>query len=207
MKLSVSKARFLGAVLGWAALTLANCASRPPEVKPEPESKVTVPAAPKISLRPYHRSMGDEMMKSFEKANEIVVGVYTGTYGDGRQGRAYYFDQCRVFQKDTWTWSPEMSALLPVLFQEVKPEIISSPELKSLSDLDRTGICWDDYEGPRVVYLVEGIPNLIFLRQFLDESDATSHRILIDCYPLTKECRARDVFDLMLSSYFGWPRG
>jgi hypothetical protein len=199
----VSKAWLLIGVMGWATLTLLSCASRPPEVKPEPGIKVAVPAVPKISLKPYHRSMRDEMTKSFDKADEIVIGVYTGTYGDGQHGRAYYFDQCRVFQKDSWTWSAEMSALLPVLFQEVKPEIISSQELKSLSDLDRTGICWDDYEGPRVVFLVEGIPNLIFLRQVLDESDATSRRILIDCYPLTKECRARDVFDLMLREQAG----
>jgi len=205
MKLSVSKAGLLSGALGWAALTLVHCASRPPEVKPEvePESKVAVPAAPRISLKPYHRSMRDEMLKSFEKADEIVVGVYTGTYGDGPAGRAYYFEQFRIFNKDSWTWTPEMSALLPVLFREVKPEIVSSQELKSLSDLDKTGICWDEYEGPRILFLVEAIPNLVFLKQILNEADNTSYRILIDCYPLTKECRARDVFDLMLRERAG----
>jgi hypothetical protein len=201
----VSKSWPLNGVLIWGALALVNCASRPPEVTPEPApaSRVAVPAAPKMSLKPYHLSMRDEMMKSFDQADEIAVGVYTGTYGDGQKGRAYYFDQCRIFQKDSWTWSPEMSALLPVLFRDVKPEIVSSGELKSLTDLDKTGICWDDYEGPRTTFLVEGIPNLIFLRQVLDESNATSDRILIDCYPLTKECRARDVFDLMLRERAG----
>jgi len=149
--------------------------------------------------------MKDEMAKSFEKADEIVIGVYTGTYTDGQEGRAYLFDQFRVFNKDSWIWSPEMTALLPVLFQDVKPEIITGPEFKSLSALDKTGICWDDYEGPRIIFLVEGIPNLIFLRQVLDESDTTSHRSLVDSYPLTKECRAKDVFDLMLRERAGLP--
>lgn len=191
------------AVLVWAVFTLVSCTSRPPEVRTEPETKVAVPPAPRISLKPYHRSMRDEMQKSFDKADEIVVGVYTGTYGDGPQGRRHYFDQLRIFNKDSWTWSSEMNVLLPVLFQDVKPEIITGLEFKSLSSLDKTGICWDDYEGTRVIFLVEGIPNLLFLRQILDEVDNTSRRILIDAYPVTKDCRAMDIFDLMLRERSG----
>ena len=188
----------MSGVLGWAVLTLGNCTSRPPEVRAEPESEILVPPAPKISMKPYHRSMRDEMEKSFEKADEILIGVYTGTFTEGPPSRADYFDTFRIFNKDTWTWGPEMNVLLPVIFQESKPEIITDLEFKTLSDLDKAGICWDDYEGPRVIYLVEGIPNLLFLRLSLDEADNTSRRILIDAYPITKDCRAKDVFDLML---------
>jgi hypothetical protein len=189
----------------WAALALTHCATRPPEVQPEPESKIVVPAAPRMALKPYHRSMRDGMRQSFDRADEIIIGVYTGTHTDGQEGRAFYFDQYRIFNKDTWIWGSEMSALLPVLFQEVKPEIISSPEFKSLSALDKTGICWDDFEGPRVVFLVEGFPTLLFLRQSFDERTSTSRRFLIDTYPLTKECRAKDIFDLMLRERAGFP--
>jgi len=198
MKISVSRAFILSGVLGWVVLTLVNCASRPPEVRAEPESKIVVPRAPKISLKPYLRSMRNEMEKSFEKADEVLIGVYTGTFADGPPSRAYYFDQFRVFNMDSWTWGPEMNVLLPILFAEAKPEVIAGREYKTLSDLDKIGICWDDYEGPRSLYLVEGIPTLVFLKQILDEADNTSRRVLIDTYPLTKECRAKDVFDLML---------
>jgi len=198
MKPCGSRTFLLSGVLVWAVLVLPSCTSHPPEVRTEPETRILVPPAPKISLKPYHRSMVDEMQRSFEKADEVVIGVYTGTFGDGPPSRAYYFDQFRVFNKEAWTWSSETNVLLPVLFQDAKPEIIANSELKSLSDLDKRGICWDDYEGPRVIYLIEGIPNLLFLRQVLDEVDNNSHRILIDAYPLTKECRAKDVFDLML---------
>ncbi len=147
--------------------------------------------------------MRNEMLKSFESADEIILGIYTGTFGDGDQGRLFYFDQFRTFDKATWAWGPEMNVLLPVLFQEVRPEIITSREFKSLSDLDKTGICWDDYEGPRVIYLVEGIPALLFLRQTFDDASRNLRRILIDTYPVTGECRAKDVFDLMLRERTG----
>lgn len=103
MKATVSRAFLLSGVLGWAVLTLGNCASRPPEVRAEPESEILIPPAPKISIKPYHRSMRDEMEKSFEKADEILIGVYTGTFTDGPPSRAYYFDQFRIFNKDRWT--------------------------------------------------------------------------------------------------------
>jgi hypothetical protein len=198
MRISVSRAFVLSGVLGWAVLTLVNCASRPPDVRAEPESKIVVPPAPKISLKPFHRSMREEMEKSFEKADEVLIGVYNGTFADGPLGRAYYFDQVLIFNQETWTWGSEMDVLLPILFEKIRPEIIASREFKILSDLDKTGICWDDYEGPRSLYLVEGVSTLVFLRQILDEADNTSRRVLIDTYPLTKECRAKDVFDLML---------
>ena len=198
MKLCVSRVCLMTGVLAWASLFLVDCASSPPEVTPEPESKVIVPPAPRISLKPYHRSMQAEMQSSFERADEVLIGVFTGTYTDGPAGRVHYFDQVRTFSKETWTWGPEMNVLLPVLFVEVRPEIITNREFKTLSPLDKTGICWDDYEGPRSLYLVEGIPSLLFLRVIFDEAAANSRRVLIDTYPITKDCRANDIFDLML---------
>ena len=188
----------LSGLLVWAGLALMSCAPPRVEVPAEPEPKILVPPAPKISLKPHHLSMREEMAKSFNKADEIVIGVYTGTYSDGPLGRAHLFDQFRVFNKETRTWSSEMGALLPIIFRDVKPEIITVQESKSLSELDKTGICWDDYEGPRVIFVVEGLPNLLFLRHLFDEAAGTSSRILIDAYPVTAECRAKDVFDLML---------
>lgn len=196
--LSLGRSASLALALFFLALIGPGCGSGPPEVRTGTGSKITVPAAPRISLKAFHRSMRDGMQQSYDRADEIVIGVYTGTYTDGPDGRAYYFDQFRVFSKDTRAWGPEMGALLPVLFGTVRPEIITSEEFKTLSDLDRTGICWDDYEGPRVVFLVEGIQNILFLRQTFDAADNASRRDLIDTYPVTTECRAKDVFDLML---------
>jgi hypothetical protein len=203
--MSSQKTLIISLALSCAALISVSCASRNPAVRAEAktESKISVRAAPRISMKPYHMSMRDEMQISFESADEIILGIYTGTFGDGDQGRLYYFDRFRTFDKATWTWGPEMNVLLPVLFQEVRPEIITSREFKSLSDLDKTGICWDDYEGPRVIYLVEGIPALLFLKQTFDEASRNLRRILIDTYPVTGECRAKDVFDLMLRDRAG----
>jgi hypothetical protein len=200
---SVQNGIFIGGMLAWLALVGTGCASRVPEARTEPKTEIVVPEAPRISLKPYHRSMREGMELSFDKADEIIIGIYTGSHSDGPGGRSYYFDQFRIFNKNTWTWGPEMSALLAVLFQDVKPEIITAQEFKSLSDLDKTGICWDDYEGPRVVFLVEGVPALVFLKQTFYESENASRRFLIDTYPVTKECRAKDVFDLMLRERAG----
>jgi len=194
----MSRAVFWVGLVAWFGFALMSCAPRPVEVPAEPEPKILVPPAPKLTLKPYHVSMREGMAKSFEKADEIVIGVYTGTYSDGPLGRAHLFDEFRIFNKDTWTWSAEMGALLPVFFQNAKPEIIRGQEFRSLSERDRMGICWDDYEGPRVIFIVEGLPNLLFLRPVFDEATGTSSRILIDAYPVTKDCRAKDVFDLML---------
>ncbi len=201
--MSPHKTLIISLALGCAGFISASCASRAPAVRTELESKIVVPAAPKIAIKPYHQSMLAGLQDSFDRADEVILGVYTGTFGDSEQGRLFYFDRFRTFDKTTWSWGLEMNVLLPVLFQEVKPEIISGEEFKSLSDLDRAGICWDDYEGPRVIYLVEGIPNLLFLRQTFDEASQTSRRILIDTYPVTRECRAKDVFDLMLRERAG----
>ncbi len=202
---SARRGFILGGILGCLTFFGSGCAPHAPEVLPGPESEIVVPPAPRIAVKPYHRSMRDGMRRSFERADEIVIADYTGTYTDGPGGRAYYFDQFRTFNNETWTWGPEMSALLPVLFGDVKPEIIASEEFLSLSPLDKTGICWDDYEGPRVVFLVEGIPTMLFLEHSFNETEQALRRIMIDTYPLTKECRAKDVFDLMLRDRAGKP--
>jgi hypothetical protein len=64
------------------------------------------------------------------------------------------------------------------------------------------GICWDYLNQIRFVYLVEGEPNLVFLKRILDETNSSSYRILIDTYPVTKDCSAKEVFDLMVMDSF-----
>jgi hypothetical protein len=195
----------LGLAIGISILFAANCASRPSATPGEAETTVRIPAEPKISLKPVHRSMREEMRSSFEAADEILIGVYTGITQDGPQGRVHYFDRFRSFDKTTWTWGPETDALLAVLFESLVPEILSEREFKTLSALDRLGICWDDFEGPRVVYLATGVPALVFLKHIIDEAGGTSRRILLDTYPDTRDCRAKDVFHLMLRDIAGQP--
>jgi hypothetical protein len=81
---------------------------------------------------------------------------------------------------------------------ELKPEIIRRNEFKTLIDLDKTGICWDFYQGIRNVYLVEGKKNLIFLEVGFDKTSSHFYRNLLDSYPVTEECRAKYIFNLML---------
>ncbi len=175
-----------------------SCTSRPPVVEIETGSTVRVPPEPDITLKPQHRSMREEMGKAFDRADEIIIGYSTGIPADQPGDPAYYFERFRTFDKNMWTWGPETDALFPVVFKDVRPEIITGREFKNLTALDRIWICWDDYEGPRIVYLVEGVPTLLFLRQVLDDVNNTSERILIDTYPVTADCRAKDVFDLMI---------
>ena len=185
-----------GLALGISVLLAVSCASRPSE--PIVESGIRVPPEPRISLKPVHRSMREGMIKSFEAADEIILGVYTGITQDGPQGRLHYFDRFRSFDKTTWAWGPENEALLGVVFENVNPEILSEREFKTLSAMDRIGICWDDFEGPRVVYLAAGVPTLVFVKHIIDEAGGSSRRILLDTYPDSRHCRAKDVFDLML---------
>jgi hypothetical protein len=193
----------LGMALGIAAISATDCASRPSATPGEAEPAVRIPAEPRISLKPVHRSMREGMRISYEAADEILIGVYTGITQDGPQGRVHYFDRFRSFDKTTWTWGPETDALLAVLFEGLVPEILSEREFKALSALDRLGICWDDFEGPRVVYLAEGVPTLVFLKHIIDAAGGTSRRILLDTYPETRDCRAKDVFHLMLRDIAG----
>lgn len=185
-----------------AALTLAlmtGCAPRP-EVQPEPEPEpvVTPPHPSGFVMKSYHRSMKEEMRKSYDRASEIIAGIFTGIHQDKMSGLIYYFSDFSQFDKETLSWGSSQDVIMKVLPGRLKPEIIRQKEFKSLIDLDKTGICWDFYQGDRNVFLVEEKMNLIFLEMGFDETTGESYRIVIDAYPATNECRARDVFDLMI---------
>ncbi len=182
-----------------AAALMTSCAPRP-EVLPEPEPEpVKPPPLPSgFVMKPFHRSMKEEMRKSYDRANEIITGVFSGTHQDKKGGLIYYFSDFSRFDKETLSWGPSQNVIMQVLPDKLKPEIIRRNEFKTLIDLDKTGICWDFYQGNRNVFLVEGKMNLIFLEMGLDEATGNSYRNLLDAYPVTDECRARDVFNLMI---------
>jgi len=142
--------------------------------------------------------MKEEMRRSYDHADEIVIGVFTRAHKDKKNGIIYYFSDFSMFDKVTLSWDSPQNVIMQVQQDELKPEIIRRNEFKRLIDLDKTGICWDFYEGSRSVFLVEGKMNLIFLEVGFDEASSTSYRHLLDAYPVTDECRARDVFDLMI---------
>lgn len=191
----------LSCMVGLALLISMTCAPTP-EVKkePVPDTEPGVPVEPGFIMKQYHHSMLEEMQKSYERADEIIMGVYTGSYTDEQQVRRFYFENFRRFDRYTLTWSPVENILLPISFQGVKPELISQQEFKNLSELDRAGICWDYYDQTRYLYLVESEQTLVFLEQSVDETHNTSYRILIDTYPSTKNCNAKAVFDLMVKN-------
>jgi len=54
---------------------------------------------------------------------------------------------------------------------------------------------------------VEGKPSLIFIEQIVDEENNSSYRNLLDTYPVTKDCNAKVVFDLMVRDYVKESRG
>ena len=191
-------------VLGLSVLLSNNCTTTT-DVKTEPELlEDAVPdtiGEPAFTMKPYHHAMSEEMRKSFEKADEIIIGVYTENYVDKQYGQGYYFDNFRIFDKAALSWGDEMNILLPILPHNVNPEIISYEEFKTLSDLDMVGICWDPYEQTRYLYLVAGVPSLVFIEQIIDEANQSSHRNLVDVYPVTRECIAKEVFDLMIRDF------
>ncbi len=149
-------------------------------------------------MKPFQVLMHDEMRKSYDQADEIMIGVFAGTYEDDHHGSVYYFEDFNLFKKETFSWGPAMKVIVEVRSEKFKPEIIRQGEFRNLIALDRVGICWDDYEGRRSVFLVEGQANLVFLKTGLDLAQNKSYRILLDAYPATKECRAVDVFHLMI---------
>ena len=190
----------IGCVSFLAALVLVSCTSKPDIVPgPGPETKPTPPLpAPAFSMKPYHEAMNEEMRISFERADEIIMGVYSGNHNDEQFGLIYYFDDFKSFDKTSKSWGEEMKVIVQVQAGEIKPEIIKRNEFKQLSDLDKVGICWDAYEQTRYVYLVEGQKMLIFLQTGYDGARNRSYRNLIDAYPVTPVCRADDVFNLMI---------
>lgn len=197
-------------IAGVTGLSLAvflniNCASTSavksePEPSDEPVSGETasyIEPAP-VAMKPYHHAMGEEMRRSFHRADEIIMAFYTGNRMDKPEGKTYYFDKFYKFNQETHTWGPVTNVLLPVIFRELKPQIIHRHDFKSLSKNDRIGICWDYYDERRFVYLIEGEYSILFLNQELDEETYTNNRILIDIYPVTKYCNTKTVFESMV---------
>jgi hypothetical protein len=189
----------LSCVVGLATLLSMNCASTPDaRTESEADIKTEIHAEPKIMMKPYHHSMSEEMKISFERADEIIIGVYTGARMDKQNGKIFYFDNFMRFNKKNLRWGPVENVLLPVLSFKFKPKIITREEFKYLSNLDKVGICWDYLEQKRYVYLVEGKLSLVFIEQIVDEENNSSYRNLLDTYPVTKDCNAKVVFDLMV---------
>jgi len=197
----LNKVNTLSCALMLAIFIMTGCVTSP-EIQPqpdiEPEPVVTVP----FDMRPYHDDMMEEMRLSYERAEEIIVGVYSGSHQDDRLGLIHYFEDFSSFDKETISWGPVMNVIVQVQAMEFKPEIISRTEFPELSDLDKVGICWDVYQRARNIFLVEGEKMLIFLQTGYDEMNNRSYRNLIDAYPVTSVCQAKDVFDLMIRNLF-----
>lgn len=172
----------IGCVTFLTAIILVSCTSAP-DIMPEPEPKPeTKPAAhPEFDMKPFHEAMNAEMRISFERADEVIIGVYSGNHNDEQFGLIHYFDDFKSFDKTSMSWGEEMKVIVQVQTDELKPEIIKKNEFYRLSDLDKVGICWDSYEQTRY-----------------DESLNRSYRNMIDAYPITPACRADDVFDLII---------
>ncbi len=184
---------------------LATSCARGPAVQPqpEPEKKPALPPAPSgFVMKSFQRAMSQEMRKSLDRADEIIVGVFSGLYQDQNDGPIYYFNDFSSFNKETLSWEPLQNVILQVRTNKVKPEIIGRNEFSTLIDLDKIGICWDSYQGNRSIYLVEEKENLIFLEFGFDEASSQSYWNLLDAYPVTKECRAKDVFNLMIRDLY-----
>jgi hypothetical protein len=178
---------------------MTGCAPGPKVVpEPEPEPVEPPPLSAGFEPKSFHHSMKEEMRKSYDHANEILIGELTGTHQNEESGLIYYVSDFSFFDKQTLTWGESQNVIMKVQQNGIKPEIIWREEFKGLIDLDKVGICWDFYEGSRNVFLVEGRINLIFLEAGFDESTGDAFRHLIDTYPDTNECRAKDVFNMMI---------
>ena len=177
---------------------MINCTSTP-EVQPEPTPKIEpLPPAARFVMKSYHYEMRSEMKNSYLKADEIIIGMHTGSHKDKQYGLSYYFEDFISFDKTVLTWGPVMNVIVQVLPSKLKPEIITRREFKNLIELDKVGICWDVYDQNRHVFLVEGEKMLIFLELKYDDINNRSYRNLIDAYPVTYDCNAKIVFDMMV---------
>ncbi len=188
---------------GLALAFLFSCAPSP-VVQPEPQPKVTPPDLPNpdVVLKSHHAAMGQEMSKAYDLADEIVLGLHTGSFVDETNGLTYYFENFQTFDKATLTWGEVMQVVVQILPRELKPEIIMQQEFKDMIPIDKIGICWDSFEDNRYVYMVEGENTLLFLDLVFEETTTNSYRYLIDTYPATNDCDAKTVFDLMIRSRY-----
>ncbi|MFO7733426.1 MAG: hypothetical protein R6X21_07220, partial [Candidatus Aminicenantes bacterium] len=144
--------------LAFLLLTLGACAKAPkPAAEPAAEAPPAPPPAPaKFAMKPFHRSMSEGMRTSYARADEILVGLVEGVVRDKASGMVCYVSEFRRFDKATLAWQPRQSSVMQVSADKLRPEIIRLGEFGQLIDLDKTGICWDLYEGVRNIYLVEG---------------------------------------------------
>jgi len=177
-------------------LWLAACA-KAPAVKPGPAAPAPPPPPAGFVMKPYQRSMCEAMRASYERAGEIILGVFEGIRR-AESGTAYYFKDVSRFNKETLSWEPPLDLMMEVRRARFEPEIIRRDEFKRLVDLDKVGICWDVKGASHNVFLVEGRKNLVFLEPGYDDAAGRSYRNLLDAYPETRECRAADVFLMML---------
>ncbi len=170
-----------------------------PEALPKPEPKPVEATPPSgFVMKPFHLSMKEKMQESYERADEIIIGNFSGTHYNKKRGIIYYFSDFSQFDKETLSWGTTQNIVMPVHQEELEPEIIRRNEFKTLIDLDKIGICWDFYQGNRNIYLVEGKKNLIFLEVGFDKASGHFYRNLLDSYPVTDECRAKYIFNLMI---------
>ncbi len=202
MRIMWKRVVWVGCVSLLAVLFLVSCSSEPdilsePKLETKPELS-PLPPSLDFSMKPFHEEMSTEMRISFERADEVIIGVYSGNHNDEQFGFIYYFDDFKSFDKTNMTWGPDMKVIVQVQANELKPEIIKKNEFNQLSDIDKVGICWDSYEQTRYVYLVEGQKMLIFLQTGYDETNNRSYRNMIDAYPVTPVCRAENIFDLLI---------
>ncbi|MBU4329979.1 MAG: hypothetical protein KKB53_05670, partial [Acidobacteria bacterium] len=153
--------RWIGFLL-FLSLVLAVGCSPPPPVEPEVKPPPPPPPAG-FRLKTHHLSMSTEMEKSYLQADEILFGIYSGSRTDREIGLTYYFTDFSTFNKATLTWGDPMNVIVSIHPAAVLPELIGRNEFKTLSSLDRRGICWDFADGKRFVYLVEGQKMIVFL--------------------------------------------
>lgn len=184
--------------LAFLLLALVGCARAPEPVAEPGVEPAPPPAPPKFAVQPYHRSMIEGMKAAYFKADEILVGLVEGVVRDKASGLVCYVSDFRRFDKAALAWQPRRSSVMQVSADGLRPEIIRIGEFGALIDLDKIGICWDLDGGVRNIYLVEGRENLLFLEHVYDDSGEKLTRSLIDVYPVTRECRAAEVFILMV---------
>jgi hypothetical protein len=154
-----------------------------------------------FALRPFQRSMSAAMRASYERAGEIALGVFEGIRRS-ESGTVYFFSDVSTFNKQTLAWEPPLDLMMEVRQAGFEPEIVRRDEFKRLLDLDKVGICWDAEGASHNVFLVEGRKNLLFLEPGYDAASGRSWRNLLDAYPETRECRAADVFLVMLRDLY-----
>ena len=76
------------------------------EPVPEPPPEPAVKVEPGFSIRSYHYDMKNHMEISYDAADDIIIGIYTGKNEDKSKGTIYYFGDFKRFKKQTLAWEP-----------------------------------------------------------------------------------------------------